>query len=374
MAQENENTGSGEFDDALDFDGDTLGGDVYDDEPADDNLLKDEAADDGGDEPIEDTVEETDESTEGEDELEASTTVTIDGKKYSVDDLTPELVSKMATHYNQVGHFQKIAEERDKAIAERDAKLRELESRNRQVVDEWAVHKMQQEQAASRREKEQREQESVIPRPSTQQLSTAFKPYLDKLVEEGRLTLDEVDEHSGLVAEYLFDTYSRDQRTSQEFQSLQSRLEHLENFVSPAVTSWDQRTAIERDASIRDAVSKMEGYEELQDPQNWEKLKGYVTQKIMNSPKDAEGNPLFDPLFDAETMAEQWDAMTAKVMRKALAQKRTTAGSEAEADKRRAGGSAASGGQTPRRKAGKKGPATPEDDALDFTDNRRATA
>lgn len=370
MAQEQHSNVGTEDQDALNF-GDTYSDDEYDvvDETSDVEAEDKEAVEE--EEELEDATSE-DESTEEEEEQEAGT-VTIDGKKYAVNSLTPELISKMATHYNQVGHFQKIAEERDREIASRDERLRQLEQQNRQVMDEWTAQKMRSEQARLR-EEERTLQQTAPPRPSTAQLATAFKPYIDKLQEEGRLTIDEADEHAGLVAEYLYDTYTRDQKTSELFNNLTQRLAQLEDFVSPAVKSWDERTALERDAEIRKAVSGMEGYEELKDPQKWEELKGYVTRKILNSPKDPQGNPLFDPIFDAETMAEQWDAMQGKVLRKTLSATKKKTQEQIESDRRKAAGSAATGGATPPRKKARKGPLTPEEDALDFTDNRRATA
>jgi hypothetical protein len=364
MEQEQHSNVGTEDQDALDF------GDDYDvvDETTEVEVEEPEETEEV---ELEEGATSEDESTEEEEDEPG--TVTIDGKRYDVRDLSPELVKKMATHYNQVGHFQKIAEERDKEIAARDERLRQLEQQSRQVMDEWTAQKMRAEQARLQDE-ERKIQQAAPPRPSTDQLATAFKPYLDKLAEDGRLTVDEVDEHSGLVAEYLYDTYTRDQRTSELFNNLTQRLAQLEEFVSPAVKSWDEKTALERDGQIRNTVSKMEGYEELSDPQKWEELKGYVTRKILNSPKDSEGNPLFDPIFDAETMAEQWDAMQGKVLRKTLNSTKKKTQEQIESDRRRAAGSASTGGAALPRKKGKRGPTTPEEDALDFTDNRRATA
>jgi hypothetical protein len=376
MEQETHSNKGTEEADALDFDGDTLGGDMVDDDydadPVDEVEDIDTEVEDSADVADDDGATDDEEVSTEEGEAE-SDFITIDGEKYSLDDLSTEQLKKMATHYNQVSHFQKIAEERDAAIAERERQIQELKDQNRQVMDEWTAHQMQREQERLQREQQQLEQQQPQ-RPSTDQLTTAFKPYLDKLAEEGRLTVDEVDEHSGLISEYLYDTYTRDTRTGEQFKLLQQRLEQLENFVSPAIQKWDEKSAVEHDAAVQAEVASMEGYEDLADPKNWERLKNYVGQKILNSPKDKEGNPLFDPLFDAETMAEQFDAMQGKLLRKALGKKKQNAGEQQNADRRRAGGSASQGGGAPPKKRGKKGPPTPEEDALDFTDKRRATA
>jgi len=333
-----------------------------DDEKADDQEVKDE-----------DVATETDDESTEEEEPEADSTVTIDGKKYTMDELTPELVSKMATHYNQVPHFQKLADEQKGLVTERDEQIVQLELEKQKIEQEWTRKKMA-EEFEQRKEADAKAKEAPepAPRPSSEILTTQLKPYLKELKEAGRLTEDEVDEHSGLISEYIYDTMETRNIIQQITAYFTQELDRIKGFINPAIEGWDKEQAIRADVNIQKEAAAIEDYEELADSETWEQLKVYITNKISNSPKDSEGNPLFNPIFDAETMAEQFDAMQGKTLRAALNAKKKKAAAEKKADAKKAGGSATSGGKVPKKRPKQKKPPTSSDDALDWGDSRYA--
>ncbi len=333
---------------------------------ADDEQVDDQ---DGDDEEV--ATEDDEESTE-DDELEASDpTITIDGKKYTKDELTPELLSKMATHYNQVGHQQKLTKEQKDLVTERDERIVQLELEKQRIEQEWTRKKMA-EEFEQRKAAEVREAPKPTPRPDPKVLSSQFEPYLKELKETGRLTEDELDEHSGLISEYIYDTLETRNIIQQITAHLVQRLDAIEGFVNPAIQNWDKEQAIRSDEQIHKEAAAIEDYEELADPETWEKLKAYITRKISDSPLDSAGNPTFNPIFDAETMAEQFDAMQGKSLRAALTAKKKKATATKKADAKKAGGSASSGGKAPRKRPKPKKEPTDADAALDWGDAKYA--
>jgi len=373
-----------EAQDALDFGG----GGVEDNRPWDqeEEEVVEDNADDGEEQEADDeeVAEEEDaeqdvatesDEDDGSDE-EGSSTFTLDGKKYTAEEIAadPKLLSKMATHYNQVGNFQKIADERNDLIKEREERIAQLEAENRKVMDEWTRNRMLNEQ----KQREEAEKEAAAaaqppPRPPADQLKAHFKPHIDQLVEQGRLSVDELDEHSGLVAEYLYDTATTRDLITKVVSHFAQEINSIRGFIDPAVKSWDEEKAVRADAEIQKAAAELEGYDELSDPEIWQQLKQFVADKVMASPKDADGNPTFNPIFDGPTMASMYDAMTGSTLRKALGGKKKKAKQQIESDRRKAGGSATGGGKKPTKRPKPKQPKTEAEDALDWGDSGYAT-
>jgi hypothetical protein len=370
--------------DALDWDGagaeDSLGSYGDEDEPwADDaDESKEEQAKEAAEEKeeadAEVATEDDKESSESDDAEEDGAevdedgvaTFTLDGKKYTAEEIAadPKLLSKMATHYNQVGNFQKLLDEERTNVSARDEQIAQLELEKQKIEREWIARKMAEEN--KRQQAAAEPAPEPPPRPSTEVLKTQLKPYIEQLHKDGRLTEDEVDEHSGLIAEHIYD-YANITKVIQEVAAQAfNRIEQIEQFVNPAIQSWDAEKAVREEETVHQQAAAIEGYEELADPETWESLKKYISDKIAASPKNSDGRPTFDPVFDAETMAEQFDAMQGKTLRKALAEQKKRAEKQQKEDAKRAGGSATTGGKSPKKKPKKKGAPTPHDEALDF--------
>jgi len=378
-----------ELDDALDWDGSGTerSRGSYDDEPWEDDKADESKEEDAGEEAAteegedeEVATKEEEESTESDDseddEAEEGdvTTFTIDGKKYTSEEIAsdPKLLSKMATHYNQVGHFQKLLDEERANLSARDASIAQLEQEKQAIEREWIKRKMAED---NEREAQKQKAEAPKPRPNNKTLQHQLKPYFEQLKADGRLTEDELEEHGGLIAEYMYD-YANMQRLVESVAVITSRalgrIDELEGFVNPAVQKFGEQEALRYHEKVQKEAAAIEGYEELADPENWEKLIRYISEKVAASPQDEKGRPQFDPIFDPETMAQQWDAMQGPVLRKALAEQRKKAEAQMKSDAKMAGGSATSGGKTPKKKPKQKGAPTPTDDALDWGDGRYA--
>ena len=384
-----------EMDDALDFGGsgtdDVLRGQggAVEEEKEDDSGDKpwdegDEAgkeeeqsdegkADEAKDDDEEVATKESDESTEDADEAsdDGVPTYTLDGKKYTAEEVAanPKLMDKMATHYNQVGNFQKLLDEERGTNTSKDEAIAQLEAEKRQIQDEWTRMKMAHEAEAN---KPAAEEAKPAERPSTKVLTEHFKPMLEQMKEDGRLSEDEIDEHSGLVAEYLFDTIQTRSTLEEVVKHFVKEIDGIKQFINPAIQTWSRDEAVRADASTQKEAASVEGYEDLESPENWESLKEYITKKISNSPKNSDGSSQFDPIFDAETMREQWDAMQGATMRKALGAAKAAAEKQKEEDAKKAGGSASGGGKAPKKRPKPKKPLTDSDEAMDWGDGRYA--
>ncbi|MHC4121908.1 MAG: hypothetical protein ACYSWO_30955 [Planctomycetota bacterium] len=324
-----------QHDAALDWDED-VSKDLDGDEPWEEDEKSDEGESKADDEVV---VEEDDEpevatkddeeSTDGDD---SPATYTLDGEKYTAEEVAanPELLDKMATHYNQVGNFQRLLDEEREAKSEQAKAIEQLEAEKQAIEREWVARKMSDENEARKRAEETTEEVEPTPRPANKVLQAQLKPYIDQLREDGRLTEDELDEHKGLIAEYVFDQVNTQTLINkvaaaalQKIDAQSKRIEQIESFVNPAIQSWSREQAERDNVDMQKQAAAIEGYDELSDPENWEKLMKYVSEKIAVSPKNSEGRPTFDPIFDAETMAAQWDAMNGPVTRKALAELKT---------------------------------------------------
>jgi hypothetical protein len=381
-----------EMADALDFGGDGsdevlrgAGGRVEEDKPEDkpweddseekqeeEQSDEEQKADETEEEDEEVATKEPEESTEdAEQSKDGVETYTLDGKKYTAEEIAadPKLLGKMTTHYNQVGNLSKLLDEERGNLTSKDEAIAALEAEKQQIQDEWVRAKMALDAEAN---KSPVEEAKPVERPSTKVLTEHFRPVLDQMKEDGRLSEDEIDEHSGLVAEYLFDTIQTRTTVEEVAKYFAKEIDQIKQFINPAIQTWSREEAIRADASTQKEAASLEGYQDLDSPENWESLKEYITKKIANSPKNSDGSPQFDPVFDAETMREQWDAMQGAAMRKALAATKAAAEKQQKEDARKAGGSAASGGKTPKKKPKPKKPLTPQEEALDFGDGKYA--
>ena len=377
-----------EADDALDFGGggieDNRGGHdddtvVDDDDDKEEEQVSDDDADDQEEEE-EVTTEDDEESTDGDDDSDDADaeegdgeTFTLDGKKYTVEEIMTDkkLLSKMATHYNQVPHFQKIAEDHQATIAERDEQLREAEAQRQKIYNEYTENQLRKDQAERAAEQKAAEVPPA-PRPSSDQLKAGLKSYLEVLKGEGRLTDDELDEHSGLISEYVYDQLQTKQLIEGIAAHFAQKIDRMERFINPAIQEWDREQAIRANAAIQTEAAGIDGYKELEDPETWQKLQEFITKKVLSSPKDSNGRPTFDPIFDAATMAEQFDAMQGKVMRAALNKKKKKVVTDKKKATKKAGGTASSGGKVPKKRPKPKKPLTEADDALDWGESKYA--
>lgn len=278
--------------------------------------------------------------------------------------IDPELFKKMATHYNQVGHFQQLAEQRA-------SEIEQIQQQNQAVLNDYVQRQMYEEQQAQLRA--QQEQMGIAnERPGGEQLMAQFGPYIKQLHEQGRVSIDEMDEHSGLIGEYLYDQARTAHTLQTGFGIVDQRIRQLEELVIPDLQQRTQQNAVQRDNAVREEVAAMDGYEDLQTPENWERLKAFVADKVVNSPRDQYGNPTFDPIFDGPTMAQMYDAMTGQIMRQAMAKNKEARQATDKVAAQRASGVPASTGNRPAAPSSKPS-MTEESDALDFGDPRKAT-
>lgn len=373
--------------DALDWDED-VSKDPEGDEPwegeeksdEDESKANDEVAAKEEEEP-EKATEKSEESIESEVDEDGVKTYTLNGKKYTPEEIIADekLLDNLATHHNQVGNFQKLLDEEREAKSEQAKAIKQLEAEKAAIEREWVARKMTEETEARKKADKPEEAPAPVPRPANKVLQAQLKPYIDQLKEDGRLTDDEIDEHGGLIAEYVYDYANMSALVNkvaaaalQKIDEQAKRIEQIEHFVNPAIQSWSREQAERSDVDIQKEAAAIEGYDELKDPENWEKLKKHISDKIAASPKDSEGRPTFDPIFDAETMASQWDALNGPATRKALAELKKRAEEQKKDEAQKAGGSAASGGKKPTKRQKPKGPLTPAEEALDFGDGRYA--
>jgi hypothetical protein len=358
-------------DDAMDFDsfGDGRSEGLDDD---DESQSLESPAPKDEDKPAEGDAATGDETPDGDETIQADDageTVTIDGEKIPIGDLTSEQLQKMATHTNQVGHYQKLADERKTELEQYREQLAAAERKNREVMDEWTRFQMQQTQ-----QQDQQQTAEPVQRPTTEQLRGLFAGQLNAMKASGDLTEDEFDEHSGLIANYMYDSQVTQNVIAQVATTLDQRLQALEGTVPQTAQAVEEQTAERRNRLVQQEAASTEGYEDLSNPEEWNKLTEFIGNKVLSSPKDANGNPTFDPIFDAQTMREQYDAMQGAVMRSALAK----AKKEAEQQKRKEADKATDakgGGGPPPKKPTIKQPSdmTPEEEALSFDDPMMAT-
>mgnify|MGYP001122969024 CR=1 FL=1 len=335
-------------------------------------------AEEGGEQPAEATEESTQEPpVEGEPtepvvEGEAAKgeqkkqTWTLDGgQTVTAEDLAknPDLISRIVTQSNQAVNYQRLAEQRAQQAAEADAERRRL-------LDQYTEWQIQQQQAA-----QQAQAPAPPQRPANTALAGHYEPHLQKLVEDGRLTEDQKVEFGNVISEYLFDQQAVRNMINEVVMAGSRRIEYLENQlfgdVYPDVERRRQMDALSLDQQVQQAVATQEGYESLADQGEWNRLKLFIAQKVNASPRDEQGRPTFDPQFDAETMAQMYDAMTGGDIRAKLRAQKAAQEEAAKAAAAQAGGetSARAGRPAPRQPS----KMTPEEEAMDFGDPRMAS-
>jgi len=302
---------------------------------------------------------------EGEEKPPEQTWTLDGGKIVTVADLVanPELINQIVTRSNQAANFQRLAEDRGR-------RAEEAEAARRQLLDQYTEWQLQQQQAA------QRAQAPPPPqRPANTAIAGHFEPHLQALVAEGRLTEDQKAEFGNVIAEYMYDHQSMRNLVQEVVNLGSARIQFLENQlfgdVIPDVTRRRQMDALSMDQYVQQTVAAQAGYESLADQGEWNRLKLFIAQKVNASPRDYQGNPTFDPTFDAETMAQMYDAMTGGKMREQLAAQKAAQEAAAKKTRAMAGGetSARAGRPAPRHP----GKMTPEEEALDFGDPRMAS-
>lgn len=290
------------------------------------------------------------------------------GKKVTQAELTadPKLLQDLVTQSNQFTDAQRIAKERkDELVA--------LQADNRRLLDQYTDWEMKQ-----RAMVEQPAPAEPAQRPEGKVLEGIYGPHLDKLVTDGRLSQDQRSEFGNVISEYMFDEQNRMNLISTLTAQAVQRMDAIENdlrggaaYIVPDIQRRQQQDAVLVDQSVHQNVAARPGYEALVDPEEWNRLKLFISEKVNASPRDTEGRPTFDPMFDGDSMAQMYDAMTGADMRAALVAAKTA---QAEADKlttTMAGGeTAARAGTPPLKQPSKK---TPEEEAMDFGDPSMAT-
>lgn len=277
-------------------------------------------------------------------------------KQELVDD--PELLEKLVTHSNQVSLFQRLAEERK-------AEMEKMQAEHRQALDQFTSWQMQ-----MQAQQAQQQQQPQPERPPSAALEAAFAPHLDNLVKQGRLTEDQRSEFGPVIAEYLFDhklvfDAMREiyRQGSEEIASLKSR---LENEIAPTAQQFQERQLIDQETALWQEASSIPGYEALKDPNEWNRLKTFVYEKMVASPKDQNGRPTFDPVMDAQTAAQLYDAMTGAEMRAAIAAEKAKQTAAADRTGAMVAGETSAKAGTPPKKPAR--PMTEEEDAMSFGD------
>jgi hypothetical protein len=198
---------------------------------------------------------------------------------------------------------------------------------------------------------------------------------LDKLVTDGRLTQDQRNEFGNVLAEYMFDQQNTTNLINNVVALGEQRIAQIEQQlfgeIVPDVQQRKRTDAYSADYYVQQTAAAQPGYEALATPEEWNRLKLFIAEKVNASPRDAEGNPTFDPMFDAPSMMQMYDAMTGADLRAKLAEQKAAQEAAAAAVASKAGGeTAARASKPPLRQPSKM---TPEDEAMDFSDPRLAT-
>lgn len=287
------------------------------------------------------------------------------GKKVTQAELAanPELLQNLVTQSNQYTDAQRLAEERK-------LKLAEVEADRRRLLDQYTEWEMNQRLAA-----EQPAPAAPLQRPDTKVLEGIYGPHLDKLVTDGRLSTDQRAEFGNVMSEYMYDQQNNHNLITAIATDGARRLDALESRLSgevvPDLQRRQQQDAVSMDQTVQQNVATRPGYEALANPEEWNRLKLFISEKVNASPRDYEGRPTFDPMFDGDSMAQMYDALTGADTRAMLVALKAK---QAEADKlttAMAGGETAAKAGTPPIKQPSK--MTPEQEAMDFRDPSMAT-
>jgi hypothetical protein len=307
-------------------------------------------------------------ATQGESEEEAEERVYTlpGGEKIKESELiaNPDLLNKLVTHSNQLTHYQSLADQRKK-------QLEEAELDRRRMLDEYTAWQMQQQQM--------QQMQTAAPepqRPGNQVLQGIFSPHLDSLVQQGRLTADQKEEFGNVLCEYMFDIQNLYNMGTNLATALSQRIDEVGATVAGDLIPDTQRRrqidAVQEDKAVQAKVASQPGYESLQDPNEWERLRSFILEKVYASPRNPDGSPSFNPNFDPETMAQMYDAMTGGDVRKTLEALKSQASKRDTQNTAMAGGETTSkAGSTPKPKQPSK--MTPEEEAMDFSDPNMST-
>lgn len=272
-----------------------------------------------------------------------------------------EQFKKLVTKDHQVAHYQKLAEERQKQLDELSA--------DRERKRQEAIDLLLQQQAQQTQQAQQQQQAEQAQRPAPTEVQEKFAPALAQLVAEGRISDVAAAEFGDVLSEYLYD-YAQ---TQQQIGTLYQALTQMATALPPPemFDVFEAQRIQAEEAKLLAQVSKREGYEDLTNPDEWQKLKDFVAEKIANSPEDAEGHPTFNPVFDADTICALYDAMMVPAWRAAIKKQRTQVEEDSKTAAKRATGDTV--GRASAKPPPKDVPMTPELDAMDFTDPKAAT-
>jgi hypothetical protein len=293
------------------------------------------------------------------------------GKKVTKAELIADdkLLGNLVTHSNQLTHFQKLAEDRA-------TKLAQAEAEKREALDKFTQFQMTQQQQQQQQQLQQ--QQAAPPRPPAKVIESFFEPALNTMVSEGRLTEDHKKEFGGLIAEHLFDMAQVHHLINQVIQAGSADINEirssLQGEVIPNVNAFKDQRVRSVEAEVQQQAAAIPGYEALANPEEWQKLTEFVTQKIMASGVDSEGKPIFNPNLDPQTAAQMYDAMTGADLRAQLAAQQAMKAQQAADGAVRAavsGDGAARAGGPPVVK--QPSTMTPFDEAMDFSDPQMST-
>jgi hypothetical protein len=213
-------------------------------------------------------------------------------------------------------------------------------------------------------------------RPASSAIQGHFAGHLDQLVADGRLSEDQRHEFGNVIAEYMYDHQRTTNMINHAINMGAQRIAELEGQLTgqvlPDLQQRQQSDALAWENHVQQSLAAQPGYESLATPEEWNRLKLFIGEKVAASPRDHEGNPSFNPLFDVETMSRMYDAMMGPELRKQLEAQRAAQEQKSKEAAAMAGGETTARASTPpqQRQPSKM---TPEDEAMDFSDPSMAT-
>jgi len=240
--------------------------------------VADAPAEGGGSAPVEGVEQAAGDATEQPAEPE---TITIDGNKIPLAGLPLEqvaLLKKASTHYGQVSHYQKLADERAAEVERVKAEQAEMSNNVSRIM-------------AERMAREQADQaQPVGPTPEfNKQLTEHYKPEIDRLVESGAVSKFVAEEDPGLLAHGL---YLRD-----ELYQTKQTVEILKNYI---VGTHAQNMRQSAEGQINDLfdsyAERGDIYAPLSDVETRQKF--FQTYASLANPMEMVKNPeLFERLW-----------------------------------------------------------------------------
>ena len=221
-----------------------------------------------------------------------------DGTKCAREDIDDETFAKMIVGWNQQQHSQRLSEERTAEIQARDQHIAELNAQNQQYVTNWEILRQQ----VTLNQQRQNQQQAQQPPPTREQMSAHFAPEIQEMVKSGYVSELEADEHSGLIAGFLYRDGQRDQREAQKdamIGNLMTRVNQIEGTYGNDLQGRASAHADATMASVRNELTSSddEVLHLLKDDNNWNSLMGYLEEHI------AVSNGGYNPQFNAEVLA-----------------------------------------------------------------------